>query len=186
MPKVILMGPPGAGKGTQGEILASTWQVPRISPGDIIRAEIKNQSALGKKVQSYNDAGLLVPDQVVIEMMQYQLEAAAKGWVLDGFPRTVPQAQSLDSMLSQLGQAYDHVINIDVPEPDLVQRLKRRAVDQGRADDTEEVIRQRLQEYFQKTQPLLAYYGEAVIQIDGTPALSDVTSSIYACLAAHG
>lgn len=184
MPKVILMGPPGAGKGTQGEILASAWQVPRISPGDIIRSEIKNQTDLGKKVQSYNDAGLLVPDQVVIEMMEHQLKLATEGWILDGFPRTVPQAQSLDVILTQLGQPYDYVINIDVPESDLIQRLKRRALDQGRVDDTEEVIRQRLQEYFHKTQPLLAYYGDAVIQVDGTPPLADVTESIYACLAA--
>jgi adenylate kinase len=180
MPRVILMGAPGAGKGTQGEILALAWNVPKIAPGDIFRLEIKNQTDLGNKVKAYSDAGNLVPDQVVIEMMRSRLsqEDAKDGWILDGFPRTLPQADALNLLLTEINQKYDQVINIDVPEIDLVERLKLRATQQGRVDDTEAVIRNRLKEYYEKTQPLLKFYGDSVIEIDGTPDLADVTASI--------
>ncbi len=182
MPRVILMGPPGAGKGTQGEILATNWQVARIAPGDIFRSEIKDQTELGKKVKSYSDSGKLVPDHVVIEMMRSRLSQAdiQPGWILDGFPRTIPQAEELNLLLAELGQKCDQVINIDVPEEQLVERLKLRAEQQGRVDDTEDVIRNRLKEYYEKTLPLLQFYGESVIQIDGTPSMSEVTEFINA------
>jgi adenylate kinase len=183
MPRVILMGAPGAGKGTQGEILATNWQVPRIAPGDIFRLEIKNQTELGKQVKSYSDSGKLVPDQVVIEMMRSRLsqEDTKEGWILDGFPRTLPQAEELNLLLTELQQECDCVINIDVPENQLVERLKLRAEEQGRVDDTEEVIRNRLKEYYEKTLPLLQFYSESLIQVDGTPSMSEVTEQINAC-----
>ena len=185
MPRVILMGPPGAGKGTQGEILATEWQVPRIAPGDIFRAEIKQGTALGLKVKSYSDSGRLVPDSVVIEVIESRLRQpdTQSGWLLDGFPRTVAQAEALDVLLKELNQPYDSVINLDVPDQFLIDRLKARAIDQGRADDTEEVIKNRLEEYNAKTRPLLEFYGNKVKQIDGTPSMSEVTKAIKQFLA---
>ena len=185
MPRVILMGPPGAGKGTQGEILATEWQVPRIAPGDIFRSEIKQSTELGLKVKSYSDSGRLVPDSVVIEVIESRLRQpdTQSGWLLDGFPRTVAQAEALDVLLDELNQPYDSVINLDVPDQFLIDRLKARAIDQGRADDTEEVIKNRLEEYNAKTRPLLKFYGNKVKQIDGTSAMPEVTKSIKEFLA---
>jgi adenylate kinase len=183
--RVILMGAPGAGKGTQGEILAESWDVPRIAPGDIFRAEIKQGTELGLKVKAFSDSGTLVPDQVVIEIMRSRLSQPDTnlGWILDGFPRTVPQAESLNQVLADLNQSYDYVVNIDVPDPLLVERLLLRAQSQGRVDDSEAVIKNRLNEYYAKTKPLLDFYGVDVINIDGTPALEQVTASIIAKLA---
>ena len=180
MPRVILMGPPGAGKGTQGEILADSWQVPKIAPGDIFRAEIKQGTELGLKVKSYSDSGRLVPDDVVIEVIETRLRQpdTQKGWILDGFPRTVAQAVALDTLLVEINQPYDSVINLEVPDKFLIDRLKARAVDQGRADDTEEVIKNRLEEYNAKTRPLLEFYGKNVTQIDGTSSMPEVTETI--------
>jgi adenylate kinase len=180
MPKIILMGPPGSGKGTQGEILADLWKVPRIAPGDIFRAEIKQSSALGLKVKSFSDSGRLVPDEVVIEVMRdrFSQPDTQNGWILDGFPRTIPQAEALDVLLIEIGQQYDRVVNLDVPEEILVERILLRAKEQNRADDTEEVIKNRLDEYYAKTRPLLEFYGDRVIQIDGIPSLPIVTEAI--------
>ncbi|MEA5477028.1 adenylate kinase [Pseudanabaena galeata UHCC 0370] len=180
MPRVILMGPPGAGKGTQGEILAEAWQVPKIAPGDIFRAEIKQGTELGLKVKSFSDSGRLVPDEVVIEVIESRLRQpdTQVGWILDGFPRTVTQAEALDALLAEINQPYDAVVNLDVPDQFLVDRLLARAIDQGRADDTEEVIKNRLEEYNAKTRPLLEFYGKHVTQIDGTPSMPEVTEAI--------
>ncbi len=180
MPRVILMGPPGAGKGTQGEILADAWQVPKIAPGDIFRAEIKQGTELGLKVKSFSDSGRLVPDTVVIEVIESRLRHpdTQVGWILDGFPRTVAQAEALDTLLTELKQPYDAVVNLDVPDQFLLDRLKARAIEQGRVDDTEEVIKNRLEEYNAKTKPLLEFYGKNVTQIDGTPSMPEVTETI--------
>jgi len=180
MPRVIVMGPPGAGKGTQGEILAESWQVPRIAPGDIFRAEIKQGTELGLKVKSFSDSGRLVPDEVVIEVIESRLRQpdTQVGWILDGFPRTVAQAEALDALLAEINQPYDSVVNLDVPDQFLIARLLARAIEQGRADDTEEVIKNRLEEYNAKTRPLLEFYGKHVTQIDGTPSMPEVTETI--------
>ncbi len=177
-----MMGPPGAGKGTQGEALARLWSIPRIAPGDIFRAAIKNGTELGKQVKAYNDAGKLVPDDLVIEVITKRLQEpdAQGGWILDGFPRTVPQAIALNEFLHSIHQKYDLVINLEVPEEILLQRLQKRAQEQGRADDTIEVIRQRLQEYHEKTKPLLEFYAEGVAPVDGTPSMEVVTQNIQA------
>jgi len=178
--RVILMGPPGAGKGTQGEILASLWNIPRISPGDIFRAEIKAKSDLGLQVKAFSDSGKLVPDEIAIEMMRSRLSQAdtKAGWILDGFPRTVVQAESLDTLLEQMSQKYDYVINLEVPDSVLINRLKNRAITDGRVDDSEAVIENRLIEYNAKTMPLLNFYGQRVIAVDGTPTLDRVTNDI--------
>lgn len=178
--RLILMGPPGAGKGTQGEILASLYAVSRISPGDIFRAEIKAQTEIGLKVKAFSDSGTLVPDEIVIEMMRSRLSQpdTELGWILDGFPRTVVQATSLDTLLREMNQMYDHVLNLEVPDQILIDRLLIRAQRDGRVDDSEDVIKNRLQEYYAKTKPLLDFYGQRVIVIDGTPALDEVTKDI--------
>jgi adenylate kinase len=180
MPRIIMMGPPGAGKGTQGEALSKLWSIPRIAPGDIFRAAIKAGTELGKQVKAFSDAGKLVPDELVVEVILQRLQEpdAAKGWILDGFPRTIPQAKALDEFLAARTQRYDLVINLEVPEEVLLQRLQQRALEQGRVDDTAEVIRQRLQEYYDKTRPLLEFYGDGVAPVDGTPAMEVVTQNI--------
>jgi adenylate kinase len=182
MPRIILMGPPGSGKGTQGELLAGIWQVPRIAPGDIFRAEIKKGSKLGQEVVAFSNAGKLVPDSVVVGVIRDRLAQSdtKPGWILDGFPRTIPQAEALDQMLADLNQAYDRVINLEVPDAILVERLLNRAQESGRSDDTAEVIEQRLEEYYAKTRPLLEFYGAKVVQIDGTRTVEEVTQQILA------
>jgi adenylate kinase len=183
--RIILMGAPGAGKGTQGEILAETWNIPKIAPGDIFRAEIKQGSELGLKVKAFSDSGTLVPDEVVIEVMRSRLNQpdTELGWILDGFPRTIPQAESLNQLLAEMNQSYDYVVNLEVPEAELLDRLLNRAQVQGRVDDTEEVIKNRLQEYHSKTKPLLDFYGVDVVYIDGTSSLEAVTKNIESKLA---
>jgi adenylate kinase len=178
--RVILMGPPGAGKGTQGEILASLWGIPRIAPGDIFRAEIKANSDLGIRVKAFSDSGKLVPDEIVIAMMRSRLAQPDTnlGWILDGFPRTLIQAESLDTLLQQMTQMYDYVINLEVPDRILIDRLLVRAQSDGRVDDSEDVIKNRLQEYYAKTKPLLDFYGQKVIVINGTSTLNEVTKDI--------
>ncbi len=180
MPRIIMMGPPGAGKGTQGELLAQLWSVPRIAPGDIFRAAIKGGTELGLKVKAFSDAGKLVPDELVVEVITDRLQQADtdRGWILDGFPRTVPQAEALNHFLTTHTQHYDLVINLEVPEEVLLNRLQQRAKEQGRIDDTAEVIKQRLQEYYDKTRPLLEFYGKDVAPVDGTPAMEIVTQNI--------
>lgn len=180
MPRLILMGPPGSGKGTQGERLAQAWSVPRLAPGDMFREHIRRGTPLGMEVKSYSDAGKLVPDAVVIRVMAERLRApdAQAGWILDGFPRTVPQAEALEELLVHLNQPCDGIVHLDVPEEVLMRRLLQRAQEQQRVDDTPTVIQNRLQEYYSKTQPLLDFYGERVIHIDGTQPIPQVTAQI--------
>jgi adenylate kinase len=184
MTRIILMGPPGAGKGTQGEILAQALGVPRIAPGDIFRAEIKQGTDLGQRVKAYNDSGALVPDEVVIDVMRsrFSQDDTSSGWLLDGFPRTSAQAKALNELLAELNQKYDYVVNLDVPDETLIERLTNRSSEQGRSDDNEAVIKNRLKEYYEKTRPLLEFYGQDVTQIDGTPSLTEVTAAIQAKL----
>jgi adenylate kinase len=154
VPRIIFLGPPGAGKGTQAEKLAEDLHIPKISTGDILRAAIQAETPLGLLAKSYMDKGDLVPDEVLIDLVRNQLSQTVQGWILDGFPRTLPQAQALDDMLLDLGQPYDFVINLDVPDGEIVDRLLKR----GRADDQEQVIRHRLQVYRAQTQPLIEFY----------------------------
>jgi len=180
MTRLILMGAPGSGKGTQGDLLAQELGIPRLAPGDIFRSAIKAGTDLGKQVKAYSDAGILVPDELVVAVMAERLgqSDAQTGWILDGFPRTIPQAEALETLLKNLNQRCDRIINLTVPTQILLQRLKQRAMEQNRADDTEEVIHKRLEEYHAKTLPLLEFYGDRIAHIDGTMAVEAVTTAI--------
>lgn len=183
MVRLILFGPPGAGKGTQAEALSKQLQVPHISTGDIFRSAIAAQSELGLKVQSYLDEGKLVPDSVVIDMVQERLAQSdiSAGWILDGFPRTVPQAQALDDLLAQIKQDYSLVLNLQVAESFLVQRLLGRQ----RKDDTEDVIQERLRVYRDDTSPVLEFYnlGTRLVNIDGAADVETVNARIQEAIA---
>ncbi|MDX2272531.1 MAG: adenylate kinase [Cyanobacteriota bacterium] len=154
MPRLIFLGPPGAGKGTQADKLAALLGIPKISTGELLRAAVQAGSPLGLEAKTYMDRGDLVPDAVLISMVKEQLLSSPQGWILDGFPRTLPQAQALDEMLRILNQPYEHVINLDVPDQPIIERMLKR----GRADDTESVIQNRLQVYRDLTQPVIEFY----------------------------
>ena len=176
------MGPPGAGKGTQAKQIADRFGIPQISTGDILRSAIKAGTEMGLKAKSFMDAGKLVPDEVVIGIVRDRLKEAdvQKGYILDGFPRTIEQADALKTLLAALHQELDAALNIGVPAPELVQRLLKRAQAEGRADDTEPVIRQRLETYENQTRPLVDYYrNEGLLrEIDGTGTMQEITSRI--------
>ena len=162
MTRLIFLGAPGAGKGTQAQILAESAGIPHISTGDILRAEVKGQTDLGLKAKSYMDKGELVPDSLILDMIRARLgqSDASNGWILDGFPRNVSQAEFLDRLLAEIAQNYDLAINLDVPQDRLVERLLNRATIQNRPDDTEDVIRRRLVVYDEQTMPLIDYYRQ--------------------------
>lgn len=178
MTRLIFLGPPGAGKGTQAQVLASFLQIPHISTGDILRQNVSDKTDLGLKAQSYMDQGELVPDQLILDMIQARLtqEDAAPGWILDGFPRNVAQAAFLDELLVKVGQTYDQVISLEVPDEVLVERLLKRL----RKDDTEEVIRHRLSVYHQQTAPLISFYRDRnqLVSIDGNQSMEAVTVAL--------
>lgn len=178
--QLIFLGPPGAGKGTQAQILANIGQIPHISTGDILRANVAAKSDLGLKAQGYMDRGELVPDQVLMDMVRGRLQEsdASNGWILDGFPRTIPQATFLDELLEELTgvKGTVRVVNLDVPDEILVVRLLSR----GRKDDSEDTIRRRLEVYREQTAPLIGFYGdrEQLITIDGDRSLETVTAEL--------
>jgi adenylate kinase len=174
--RLLLVGPPGAGKGTQAAKLAERLDVPHISTGDLFRANLKEETPLGVEAKRYMDAGDLVPDQVTVEMVRERLthDDAVKGYLLDGFPRTLSQAGSLDEILEERGEALDAVVEFQVPEEELVQRLLGR----GRSDDTEDVIRRRQQVYRDETAPLLEYYRDKVLSIDAVGSVEEITDRV--------
>jgi adenylate kinase len=180
MTRLIFLGAPGAGKGTQAQILAESCGIPHISTGDILRAQVKEQTELGVKAKSYMDKGELLPDSLILDMIRDRLsqaDAIDAGWILDGFPRNVAQAEFLDRLLAEIGQSYDLAIDIHVPQDRLVARLLNRATIQNRPDDTEEVIRRRLVVYDEQTVPLTAYYQQKDLlrSVDGDRELAEVT-----------
>ncbi len=176
MTRLIFLGPPGAGKGTQAEVLANHWNIPHISTGDILRQAMKERSPLGVKAQSYVDRGELVPDQLVQELVEERLAKpdTAPGWILDGFPRNVSQASFLDELLQKRVPDGVSVINLEVPDEVLISRLLGR----GRKDDTEEVIRRRLEVYREQTAPLIDFYRERqqLKSVNGNQPLEKVTA----------
>ncbi|HEV7668299.1 MAG TPA: adenylate kinase [Thermoanaerobaculia bacterium] len=180
--RVILLGPPGSGKGTQGEVLSKKFDVPQISTGDMLRSAIAAGSELGKKVQDIMSAGALVDDETMLEVVTERLGQAdtARGFLLDGYPRTLPQARSLDRILGNIGGGIDHVLLVEVPEEELVRRMVAR----GRVDDTLEVARDRQRIYRETTEPLVEYYGERglVRRIAGFQPISDVTRQMIVAL----
>ncbi len=177
--KLLIMGPPGAGKGTQAKILAKKFNLTHLSTGDILRKEIEQSSKVGLKAQTYMNAGNLVPDEVLLEMMQLTLtELQNKGVILDGFPRTIPQATGLSKIFQSLHQEIDSIINIEVDKDVLIKRLVERAKNSGRADDTEEVIINRQNVYIELTAPLIKFYKNKIIHIDGDGSIGKVTERI--------
>ncbi|MDB3980146.1 adenylate kinase [Candidatus Marinimicrobia bacterium] len=179
MKKFLIMGPPGAGKGTQAKILAEKYNLIHLSTGDILRAEIGKKTHTGLEAQSYMDAGNLVPDKVLLSMMESTLtELQSSGIILDGFPRTIPQAEGLNDIFVKLNSKINHVLNIHVEESKLIKRLIERAQNSGRKDDNEEVIIKRQKVYIQLTAPLIDYYKDEIIQIDGDGTIDQVTQRI--------
>lgn len=211
--KIIMLGAPGAGKGTQAKKIAAKYDIPHISTGDIFRANIKEGTELGKKAKTYMDQGLLVPDELVVDLVvdRLQQDDCKKGYVLDGFPRTIPQAESLTAALEQRSEKIDYAVNVDVPDENIVTRMSgRRAClacgatyhivysapkTEGvcdtcgeklviREDDKPETVQKRLTVYHDQTQPLIDYYQNAgiLVTVDGTKNLNDVFADITAIL----
>ena len=211
--KVVMLGAPGAGKGTQAKMIASKYNVPHISTGDIFRANIKEGTDLGKKAKSYMDQGLLVPDELVVDLVvdRLQQEDCSNGYVLDGFPRTIPQAEALDAALSKLGTKLDSALDIDVADEFIVNRMggRRACITCGatyhvvnippktegicdtcggelvlRDDDKPETVVKRLSVYHEQTQPLIDYYKNSgiLVTLDGTQDMNDVFTSICSVL----
>ncbi len=207
--KIVMLGAPGAGKGTQAEMISEKYNVPHISTGDIFRANIKEGTELGGKVKEYMDQGLLVPDELVVDLVVDRLtwEDAANGYVLDGFPRTIPQAEALTAALAGKGEGIDAAIDIDVPDSDIIDRMGGRRACTGcgatyhivnippkkegicdkcgselilRDDDKPETVKKRLEVYHEQTQPLIDYYiDEGVLRtVDGTCSMDDVFAQI--------
>lgn len=181
------MGPPGAGKGTQAKILCDSLGIPQISTGDILRAAVKNGTPMGLEAKKFMDAGDLVPDSVVIGIIKDRLvEPDCKnGFLLDGFPRTVEQADALDKILHSEGVKIKRAINLEVPDAELLQRLLKRAEIEGRSDDNEATIKSRLETYNKKTLPLLDYYAAKgnLSRVNGVGNLEQVTELIQKELA---
>jgi len=179
---IILFGAPGVGKGTQAEILAQKLNIAHLSTGDAFRAAIKNETEVGKLAKGYVDAGDLVPDDVVARIVEEAMEGPsfANGAILDGFPRTQPQADALQDILDRKGLTIRKVVNLDVDDRTIMQRLLMR----GRKDDTEEVIANRLDVYRQETAPLLDYYGQRdlLVTVNGIGEVNDVSDRILATL----
>lgn len=184
--RLIFIGPPGAGKGTQAEILKERYNIPHLSTGDMLRAAIAEGSDLGKKVEGVMAAGDLVSDDLMIDIIQERLgrDECLIGYILDGFPRTVAQAEALDAMLEQKSCGIDAVIYFEVNDQELFDRVAERAKDSGRADDSAEVLKSRLATYRQQTAPLIPYYeGKGMLkEVDGMASIDDVSGAIKAIL----
>ncbi len=185
MTNIILLGPPGAGKGTQAKILEDEKGLKQLSTGDMLRAEIAASSPLGIKVKNIMDSGGLVSDDIMIEMISSRIdqEDCAKGFILDGFPRTVPQAEALDKMLAEKDRNLDAVIQLVVDEDVLLARIEKRALETvggPRADDNADALKKRLSVYNQQTKPILPYYeGKQILQkVDGMAGVDEVTAQI--------
>ncbi len=212
--KIVMLGAPGAGKGTQAKMIAAKYQIPHISTGDIFRANIKNGTELGKKAKSYMDQGLLVPDELTVDLVIDRLaqDDCKNGYILDGFPRTIPQAEALDAALAKLGEKMDYAIDVDVPDENIVSRMSGRRACTGCGatyhivynpskkgeccevcgeklildDDKPETVQKRLNVYHEQTQPLIDYYTKQSIlrTVDGTQDMNDVFAEIVKILGA--
>lgn len=187
MTRMLIIGPPGAGKGTQAVRISERLEIPAISTGDIFRFNIKNGTELGKEAQSYTDAGNLVPDSVTNRMVRDRLAEAdaQQGFLLDGYPRNAAQVEELDAILAERGEHLDVVLQLTADTEELVSRLLGRAAEQGRADDTEEVIRHRLEVYQKETAVVVDLYAARGIvrEVDGLGSIDEVTERIVAALA---
>lgn len=186
MTRLLLIGPPGAGKGTQAARLAEAYGIPAISTGDIFRENVKNETELGREAKAFMDRGEYVPDSLTNALVRDRLshEDAKNGFLLDGYPRTADQVTELDGILADQGNALDAVVLITADTDEVVRRLLNRALEQGRADDTEEVIRRRMEVYAEQTAPLIEVYSSRnlVREVDGLGAVEEVTERILSAL----
>lgn len=184
---LVMLGPPGSGKGTQAELLAERLGVPAISTGDIFRANVADKTELGTLARRYMDAGEYVPDEVTNAMVRDRLAEpdAAEGFILDGYPRTADQVAALDEMLADQGRRLDAVVELVADTEEVVQRLLRRAEIQGRLDDNEVVIRRRLEVYAEQTEPLTRIYGDRglLVRVEGIGTIDEVAERLAAALA---
>ncbi|MEV0464158.1 adenylate kinase [Nocardia tengchongensis] len=178
--RLVLLGPPGAGKGTQAELLSEKLGVPHISTGNLFRTNIAEQTALGREAQQYLDAGDLVPSDVTNRMVEARIAEpdAVNGFILDGYPRTVDQAEALEKMLKGAGKELDAVLSFVVDEDVVVERMLAR----GRGDDTEEVIRNRMRVYREETEPLLEHYDGQVVSVEGVGEIEEVNANALKAL----
>jgi len=172
---VMILGAPGSGKGTQGKLLAAQLGIPQISTGDLLRAAVRDGTPLGKQAKGYMDQGLLVPDDIIIGLIREILdsEAGRGGVLMDGFPRTVPQAEAVDRILAAKHARVDHVALLEVDEQELVRRLLDRAAKEGRSDDNLQSIRQRLRVFHEQTAPLIAFYDQQGV-VRRVPGMGDI------------
>ena len=188
--RLLIVGPQGSGKGTQGARIAETFGVPAVSTGDVFRANIQQGTELGRQVQSIIERGDLVPDELTSTIVRDRLaqDDAAPGFLLDGYPRNLGQVADLDAFLAERDETLDAVIELSVPREESIERLIRRAADQGRTDDTEEVIAHRLALYESETAPILDVYRERnlVERIDGVGSLDEITERVLTALIARG
>lgn len=184
--RLVLMGPPGAGKGTQAVVVAGVVGVPHVSTGDLFRANLAAGTPLGEEARRYMEAGEYVPDTVTNGMLRDRIsqDDCRPGFLLDGYPRTLQQVDELDAMLRSEGHKLDRVVELTVDTDEVVARLLNRAKEQGRVDDTEEVIRRRLEVYAAETAPLTSVYAEhgLLVQVDGMGTVAEVTGRIVAAL----
>jgi adenylate kinase len=184
--RIVLMGPPGAGKGTQAAVISETLGVPHISTGAIFRTNVGEGTELGLQAKAYMDRGAYVPDSLVNDMVSDRLAQpdAAGGFLLDGYPRTAPQVEELNRILASLGASLDKAVEITADTDEVVQRLLKRAEIEGRADDTEDVIRHRMQVYADETEPLTRLYADqgVLVQVDGMGSVDEVRDRILAAL----
>ena len=190
MSRLLLIGPPGAGKGTQAVKLAETFGIPAISTGDIFRENVKNETELGKQAKAFMDRGEYVPDSLTNALVRDRLtwDDAKNGFLLDGYPRTEDQVNELDEILKDAGQSLNAVVLITADTDEVVRRLLGRAAEQGRADDTDDVLRRRLEVYAEQTAPLINIYSHRnlVAEVDGLGAVDEVTGRILSALADRG
>lgn len=183
---VLLMGPPGAGKGTQATRVAVARKLTKLSTGDMLRAHVGAGTELGKRAKAIMDAGDLVPDDVIVGMVRAEVEAAEHvRFLFDGFPRTAAQAAALDALLADHGASVTKAVALDVPDEELVRRMLQRAEEEGRSDDNEATIRNRMVVYHEQTRPLLDYYqGQGkLVRVDGVGPMGEVTERIHGALA---
>lgn len=184
MRNIMILGAPGSGKGTQGKLLAERLGIPQVSTGDLLRAAMKNGTPLGVKAKTFYDQGMLVPDELIFGLIQEILDskAAANGVLMDGFPRTIPQAEAVDRMLKEKSAKVDRVVLLEVDEAELVQRLLGRAAKEGRTDDNAESIAKRLQVYKAQTAPLIAFYeGRGIVKrVPGFGAVDEIATRMRA------
>ena len=184
--RLIILGPPGAGKGTQAKKIAEHYAIPAVSTGDIFRSNVRDETPLGLKVKEILDTGGYVPDEVTNDLVRNRLSEpdAQMGFLLDGYPRTMDQVRELDEILAEQGHPLEEVLELTVDDDQVVQRLLKRAQTDGRSDDTEQVIRNRQQVYTEQTAPLVDVYRERglLVQVDGLGEIDEVAERIYAAL----